>query len=88
MKATRQVPGEVILADYGDQYWRLGARQTHTYVIFRMPCVVSLDPVEVHVSAALRCDAAFRLARHGKLSTPHYFDGRRRLGKLPWTGAR
>ena len=81
MKATRRiVPGEVILADYGDAYWSAWRdANSHSYVIFREAVrrIFGIHCRGSRCRSALWCDAAFRLARHGKLSTPHYFDGRR-----------
>ena len=81
MKATRRIaPGEVILADYGDQYWAAWRdANSHAYVVFREAVrrIFGIHCRGSRCRSALWCDAAFRLARHGKLSTPHYFDGRR-----------
>ena len=44
MKATRRiVPGEVILADYGDQYWAAWPRRILTVAIFREAALTSWD---------------------------------------------
>lgn len=81
MRATRRIkPGEVILADYGDGYWKAWSETNSRATRLFTEAVHNVFGAHSRGSrcrAALWCDTAFRLARKGAMSSPHYFDGRR-----------
>ena len=93
MKATRRiVPGEVILADYGDRVLGGLARgELASYVIFR-EAVRRIFGIHCRGSDVGQLCGATR--RFGWLVTANcrrpttLMEGGRSGGKLPWTGAR